>query len=232
MEGINTIYHESAAFTMTQCHSECKNTKQNTIKNNKHNKHNHRKNNNQADTFSSDSNDSYDEEPIIYNNQENEQNKAVLEKLSNIDDELVEYYEALLDRKAPRRFIIRKKRGLITHKTNNGYQGPQEQQTQHYDFNDYDSFEYQDDDDIYLEQEEQNNTQEDYEVEYYENELYKRYSYLFHEKVGKYIPKEEEPDYSLLFINFDSIFNKKETHHGKKEPKRNKHQEKVVLFDI
>ena len=49
---------------------------------------------------------------------------------------------------------------------------------------------------------------------------------------GFYIPKEEEPDYSLLFLDFDRIFNKKDTYHGKKEPKKNKRKEKVILLDI
>ena len=164
---------------------------------------------------------------------ENNVNQAVLNKLSNIDDEAVEYYESLLDKVAPRRFIIRKKRGLVTHKTNNGYQGPQKDH--HYDFTDFSKY-YEDSNQELEDFEDLSNddcnNQEDYEVEYYENELYKRYPSIFHSKVGKYIPKEEEPDYSLLFLDFDRIFNKKDTYHGKKEPKKNKRKEKVILLDI
>ena len=86
-----------------------------------------------------------DNEEFIESNNASDlnENEQFVERLSSIDDDEIEYYERMFEKQAPRRFIVRQKRGMITHKTNNGYQPPKPEES----IDPNDSFDYSEEED-------------------------------------------------------------------------------------
>jgi hypothetical protein len=174
-------------------------------------------------------NEEYDSSNSFEEDSEIAEGNQFVERFSEIDDDDIDYYERMFEKQARRRFIVRQKRGNITHKTNNGYRPPV--QTESIDTNDeycddYYGDDYYDDEFFEEEEYEDNFREDDYEdfiIDECEYELLKRYPNIFHLRIGKYISKkEEELDYSIIFQDFNSLFFKKPKVRGPKKPFGNK----------